>query len=59
MKDKFIITRSTDELEASLETILDFIRKSAPGTNPTQSAAVRYAIITAAAEIRTQAGETK
>jgi hypothetical protein len=31
----------------------------APGDNPNQSHAVRYAIINAAAEIRMQAGETK
>jgi hypothetical protein len=51
MADKYLITRSTPELEAALDTILEWLARAAPGTNPTVSAAIRYAIIHTAAEI--------
>jgi hypothetical protein len=46
MSDKYLITRSTPELESALDTILEWLARAAPGTNPTVSAAIRYAIFT-------------
>jgi len=57
--DKMIAIRLDEATAADLQTIIDWLHKLAPGDNQNQSHAVRYAIITAAAEIRMQAGETK
>lgn len=61
MPDKYLITRSTPELESALATIIEWLAQAAPGTNPKTSAAIRYAIINTAAEIRMQKqdGETE
>ncbi len=59
MADKYLITRSTPELEAALDTILEWLARAAPGTNPTVSAAIRYAIIHTAAEIGMNKQETE
>lgn len=59
MPDKYLITRSTPELESALATILEWLAQVAPGTNPKASAAVRYAIVNTATEIRTQKENNK
>ena len=51
MADKYLITRSTPELETALAIILEWLARATPGTNPKISAAIRYAIIHTAAEI--------
>lgn len=58
-KDTLIAIRLDEVTAADLQVIIDWLHSLAPGDNPNQSHAVRYAIINAAAEIRMQAGETK
>ncbi len=59
MSNKYLIARSTPALEAALAIILEWLARAAPGTNPTVSAAIRYAIIHTAAEIEQKEVETK
>jgi hypothetical protein len=46
------IFRYDDEVQNSIDTILEYIRESAPGTSPNTSDAIRFALITKAADIR-------
>lgn len=58
-KDTLIAIRLDEATAADLQVIIDFLRSLTPGNNPNQSHAVRYAIITAAAEIRMQGQEAE
>ena len=59
MSSKYLITRSTPKLESALDTILEWLARAVPGTNPKTSAAIRYAIIHTAAEIGMNKQETE
>jgi len=59
MSNKYLITRSTPELESAITVIVEWLARATPGTNPTVSAAIRYAIIHTAAEIEQKEVETK
>jgi hypothetical protein len=44
--------RYEDDEARSIDTILDYIRENAPGTAPNTSDAIRFALLTKAADIR-------
>jgi len=53
-KNKTAVFRYDEDVQNSLETILEYIRQAAPGTDPNISDAIRFAIIIAAGDIRTE-----
>ena len=44
--------RYEDDEARSIKTILDYIQENAPGTDPNTSDAIRFALLTKAADIR-------
>ena len=51
-KDHMISFRYGEDERRSIETIIQYIREAAPGTDPNISDAIRFAVITAAGDIR-------
>jgi hypothetical protein len=52
VKNKSIHFRYDEDITRSIETIIKYIQEAAPGAHPTTSDAIRFALLTKAADIR-------
>jgi len=57
-KNKTAVFRYDEDVQTSLDTILEYIRQAAPGTDPNISDAIRFALITKAGDIRMEQRQT-